>query len=258
MILPLFGALIPRLITLPVGRSMSGILKAFQDFLVANGWAYVRAWITMITERGAALRVIDLGSDDVFAFAVKFMVINAAWCVLFSLPAAALAGFDYLGAPYLVSSLVMAVVFWVGMASVLHLSLRAFGGSANYRRTLVIFAMFTAFYPLIGVIYIPVDRFVAPLMAKQGFTEAALSEGMLSDLLAMAPLSDLIYAAVAYAIGLGILLWMHFLILRSALLVHGLHRGRAMGASVFYMIALFLFLSLVVGPINNLVLLAFA
>ncbi len=237
---------------------MSGMLKAFQDFLVANGWAYVRAWITMITERGAALRAVDLGGDDVFVFATKFMVINAAWCVLFSLPAAALAGFDYLGAPYLISSVVMAIVFWVGMASVLHLSLRAFGGSANYRRTLVIFAMFTAFYPLIAVVYIPVDRFIAPLMAKPGFTEAALSEGMLSELLTMAPLSDLIYAAVAYTIGLGLLLWVHLMILRAALVVHDLHRGRAMGASVFYVIAFSLFLMLILGPINNLVLLAFA
>ena len=237
---------------------MSGILKAFQDFLVANGWAYVRAWLTMITERRAALRGADLGSEAFFAFAAKFMVINAALCVLFGLPGEALAGLDYLSPAHLVSSLTMLVAGWVGMASILHLCLRARGGRAPYRETFAIFAMFTAFYPLVALIALPVGPFIAPILADRGFTEKVLSASMVPDLLATVPLSEWIYVGVAWLFAVALLLWMHILIVRAALMAHRLGHWRALGAVALYVVALLAYLALILGPINNLLLRAFA
>ena len=237
---------------------MAELVKAFRDFVATNGWAYLRAWTDIVTRRSRAFDDLDLGDEAVFVFATKFMMINALLCCVFELPPAALSGFNYASVQYVGSLYLFQVTTWIALASLLHACMIFFRGTAKYRETVSLYFFLTAFHPPLSLLQMPLSQFLLPILARPDFAGHVYSPNLAPEIMAAAPPGQLLFLIVFVLASNAFFFWYISILIRASLRLHGLAGARAFIAAIAAFLAQWAFVVLMIGPLNNILLMAFA
>jgi hypothetical protein len=122
--------------------------------LVGGGLA--ASWLALLTRRHRALDPLALERPDMLRRAFGFLLLMMALDALLKLPVAASAGVDAWHAGFITAQVLTNAVAWLSLATALHLAMRAVGGRADLRRSLVVLCFLAAWLPLIALSQAPV------------------------------------------------------------------------------------------------------
>jgi len=210
------------------------------------------SWLSLLTRRHRALDPLDLDKPSVLWRALRFLILMLAIGELLRLPAAAQAGIEYWNLGYAVAYVLAGCVEWLALGVALHLAMRAVGGRASLRKSVVVICfMAGAWLPLIALSQAPVwglNISVLRDMTDVGWNPATAGQKMTAFVNALGAYGVLrVVASFLAATALWlILLTSVFAAFRT---LHRLDRGCAVGAFVLGVAADLAFVGLVLGPL---------
>jgi hypothetical protein len=224
-----------------------------------TGGDVAASWLALLTRRHRALDPLMLERPEMlwraFGFLVLMMLIHEA----LKLPAVMSAGLESQRIGFIAAQIFTNSVAWLSLGAALHLGMRAFGGRASLRRSLVVVCFLSGWLPLISLSQAPVWGLhisVTRDMASAGWDPAVAAERMVRfvrELGRFGTVRLLLSFALATALWV-ILLASLFTALRT---LHGLARARALAGLGLGLSAEALFLGFLYAPVTGAVYAAF-
>lgn len=147
----------------------SKLVSTFLDFLKSDASWVLSTWYSVITKGARAFDGTDFKKPSALPLALRFLTYIGLFAFMVEVPIAALLQLPYDKPAYATTAIILNLVLWIGYASVLHLSMKAFGGKAEFRESVVVFCFSTALYVPILVLQWPILHHIVPSLARGEF-----------------------------------------------------------------------------------------
>lgn len=177
----------------------SNPFAALFEFLKTDASWMLSTWYSVITRGARAFDGLDMSHPSTILLSFRFLTYIGLFTFLIDVPVAALLKLPYDKPAYAMTAILLNLVLWIGYASALHLGMKAFGGAAEFRESIVIFCFSTAFYIPILVLQWPTQPHIVPMLASGKMAQSEYIERLPKDeALAFSLLSLLSTALLIY------------------------------------------------------------
>ncbi len=105
-------------------------------------------WFAIITKGHRALTGLDFQNDTTLFFSLRFMIYMGLICFALQFPLLSVFGDKQDNIVFIMASLLFLYVTWFSYATIIHLSIKVFGGKGVFKATFAAFCFLSAFMPI--------------------------------------------------------------------------------------------------------------
>lgn len=213
-------------------------------------------WFGVVSKGPSAFAMLDLGSNSVLLFALRFLFYVALVDFAVSIPSAAANGVKYEDKMCIGASIATTYVEYLSFALIIYGTMKLFGGKAPVQACIAGYCFLTAYLPIAAVLRLPsvgiIDTAIKaganyPDIARRGFA-------MFAHLSAW----DKVVFVLASLLSVGVFVFFLSNVYRYFRKLHGLSSGRAGFAFSLGLFAALLFTMAFIMPFDGAIYRAFA
>jgi hypothetical protein len=226
---------------LEIGTVAKSIFDETKDVIIT--------WFGVLSNGPSAFARLDLGSNSVLLFALRFLFYVSLVDFAVGIPSAAANGTKYDDKMFIGLSITSIYVEYLAAALIIYGAMKILGGKASLQACLSGYCFLTAYLPIAAVLRLPSVTIVEPAI-KAGANYPDISQRASVLLLGLPPWDKSVFV-LASVLSLGVYIYFLINVYRCFAKLHGLSGGRAVGAFLLGLFAALIFAGTFIMPFDG-------
>jgi hypothetical protein len=213
-------------------------------------------WFGVVSKGPSAFAMLDLGSNSVLLFALRFLFYVALVSFAVSIPSAAANGVKYEDKMFIGVSIAAIYAEYLSVALIIYGTMKLFGGKAPVQACIAGYSFLTAYLPIVAVLRLPSVAIIDAAI-KAGTDYPDITRRGFAIFVPLSPWDRAVFVLAAI-LSVGVSVFFLINVYRCFRKLHRLSNGRAMLAFALGLFAALLFTMAFIMPFDGAICRAFA